>query len=239
MATRAGLFLIILLVNMPLTPEFSPELIVWNVGQGQWVTIADDRGCWHFDAGGEFAPWRAIQRRCGGRRNAVTFSHWDLDHVGFAGQLGARLTNACVLHPPLGRANVRKRNLMSRLKACVFTRSFATWVDETAVDTNGRSRVSLVEKILIPGDAPSVAERRFVPRFRGLAGTRWLVLGHHGSRTSTSRELLNAATDLIGAIASARRARYGHPHAETLERLSRARVPVLVTEDWGNVHVAL
>ena len=33
--------------------ETAKRLIVWNVGQGQWVTWVQDKVCLHFDAGGE------------------------------------------------------------------------------------------------------------------------------------------------------------------------------------------
>jgi competence protein ComEC len=38
------------------------------------------------------------------------------------------------------------------------------------------------------------------------------------------------------AVASARERRYGHPHQETELILRKFRVPLLRTEDWGNIH---
>lgn len=239
MATRAGLFLSIVLTVQSVAREWPRELIVWNVGQGQWVTLADDHACWHFDAGGEFAPWRQITARCRSLVNGAVFSHWDLDHVGFAGLVSGRLPGTCLSKGPPGTTSPRKRNLLSKLSPCAESPPSTSWLDASAKGPNAMSRVSLMSNVLIPGDAPRATERRFLGVLKGLSDARWLILGHHGSRTSTSDELLRATPHLRGAIASARRARYGHPHAQTLRRLTEAHVPVLVTEDWGTVHVAL
>lgn len=68
-----------------------------------------------------------------------------------------------------------------------------------------------------------------------LKSVRVLALGHHGSRTSTSKDLLKELPNLKLAIASARKRRYGHPHRETVEALGKFKVPILSTEDWGNI----
>jgi len=52
-----------------------------------------------------------------------------------------------------------------------------------------------------------------------------LKLGHHGSRTSSSVEWLEATQPDIAVISAGRGNRHGHPHAVTLARLDSARVP--------------
>jgi competence protein ComEC len=90
---------------------------------------------------------------------------------------------------------------------------------------------------MVTGDAPTVEENIFVHEAKGLRDVRWLVLGHHGSRTSTSDNLLRSLPSLRLTIASARHAKYGHPHSEVLQRLRFYRVPVLSTEDWGSIEI--
>ena len=58
-----------------------PFWIVWNVGQGQWVSYIDIDKCYHFDAGGEFFDKRKFQKHCKNKYNAFSFSHWDWDHI--------------------------------------------------------------------------------------------------------------------------------------------------------------
>ena len=239
-ATRAGFFIILILGAMKLDSEPRRELIVWNVGQGQWVTIVDLGTCWHFDTGGERAPWASLARTCRDLDNRVTYSHWDSDHVGFANRLSGALPGTC----PAGgarrtraRAKEKSARATSRLRGPAAVRKLAR------CRRPRRQRAQPGELVparrLIPGDATRAEEKRYVDAFTKLATTRWLVLAHHGSRTSTSTHLLDAMPDLRGAIASARVKRYGHPHAEVRRDLRTHHVPLLSTEDWGNIHVEL
>jgi beta-lactamase superfamily II metal-dependent hydrolase len=41
------------------------------------------------------------------------------------------------------------------------------------------------------------------------------------------------------AISSARKAKYGHPHIETIWLLKKRGVPLLRTEDWGTIALEL
>ncbi|MBK7961611.1 MAG: hypothetical protein IPK04_10715 [Bdellovibrionales bacterium] len=66
-----------------------------------------------------------------------------------------------------------------------------------------------------------------------------LILGHHGSKTSTSEALLQRLPRLKFAIATARESRYGHPHFVVLNRLRQHRIPILRTEDWGHIGLEL
>lgn len=66
-----------------------------------------------------------------------------------------------------------------------------------------------------------------------------LKVAHHGSKNSTSKELLMAMHPSFALISAGRNNRYGHPHEETLERLYEY-VPdekVLRTDECGQVTV--
>lgn len=235
MASRLLVFLIVVLFARPVVDTRARRWIVWNVGQGQWVTRAEGHACWHFDAGGEFAPWRAIQAECRGKLNLFTFSHWDWDHVSFAARATRALPGACVLLAPVGIATARKTALMARLPPCGRRAPFASWRDAGARTANAQSRVVWWDGVLVPGDSTLAEEKFWVRDFRRLRETRVLVLGHHGSRTSTSRLLLDGIPFLKAAVASARKRKYGHPHAAVQNELAARRVPLLRTEDWGTL----
>ena len=70
MAALVGVFLLVFLIGSQGARESRPELIVWNVGQGQWATVIDETACWHLDMGGEFAPWQEIMGACRKRATA-------------------------------------------------------------------------------------------------------------------------------------------------------------------------
>jgi competence protein ComEC len=63
-----------------------------------------------------------------------------------------------------------------------------------------------------------------------------LVAGHHGSKNSTSDELLNTVKPET-AIISVGYNSYGHPATETLERLALTGIMVYRTDVDGNVTI--
>lgn len=88
---------------------------------------------------------------------------------------------------------------------------------------------------LIPGDSTKKQEK--IWRFKTPSTAQGLILGHHGSRTSTSKELLQTLPNLKWAIASARYEKYRHPHKDVLKNLKAHRIPILKTEDWGHIRI--
>jgi len=62
-----------------------------------------------------------------------------------------------------------------------------------------------------------------------------LKVGHHGSRTSTRLTYLEAVNPDVAVISVGQGNSYGHPHQETLERLTGMGVVVYRTDLNGNV----
>lgn len=71
-------------------------------------------------------------------------------------------------------------------------------------------------------------------KYKDLPDIELLVAGHHGSKSSSSEELLLAATPEAAVISSGYNS-YGHPAAETLERLGAAGCDIYLTNDMGSV----
>lgn len=226
------LFFLITLSCSLIAEEFARKyFVVWNVGQGQWATRVDASECWHFDRGGEFFPGK-FSKLCALKTQKLFISHWDWDHVG---GLGALDPTACMAKAPIGKSNRRKTALVARFPACAdFPRAVLSWTPEISPNTNDNSHIFLTGPLLIPGDAPVSSEKKWLQALP-LARVRILLLGHHGSKTSTSQELLDALPNLKQAVSSARWRRYHHPHPEVAARLVKAHVPLLRTEDWGNI----
>lgn len=239
MAARLSVFLLVSLLGTLGSHDVNPELIVWNVGQGQWVTLLDDQACWHLDMGGEFAPWQEIMRRCRFLPNRVSLSHWDMDHIGFIGSARIKLPDLCLINAPVGRASPHKEALIAPLPHCAGASPFAQWADPLGKTSNEKSWVILWREILAPGDSPRNEEKKWLHQLSGLSSVRFFILGHHGSRTSTSLELLGSLPKVEMAISSARFKRYGHPHPEVVRDLHRLRIPLLRTEEWGTIHIRL
>lgn len=76
-----------------------------------------------------------------------------------------------------------------------------------------------------PGDASAVEERWLLDRWPPDSLRAILLkVGHHGSRGSSSAPWLAAVAPRIAFISSGAGNRYGHPHAEALERLGQAGI---------------
>lgn len=87
--------------------------------------------------------------------------------------------------------------------------------------------------VLITGDMNSTVERRLV-KYKSLHDIELLVVGHHGSKYSTSEELLFATAPEMAVISSGYNS-YGHPAWETLDRLGSAGCDIYLTKGMGTV----
>ena len=87
---------------------------------------------------------------------------------------------------------------------------------------------------LITGDLSSDAERQLLLDY-GLPDLEVLIVGHHGSKYSTCRELLDATAPDAAIISVGAANSYGHPAAEVLERLKAAGCAVYRTDLHGTI----
>lgn len=119
--------------------------------------------------------------------------------------------------------------------------------------------------ILLTGDVEGEGERQLMQELQSMQGSRSLQealslqttrrlqeqrgqrefrvdilkVAHHGSRYSTSTEFLAAVSPATAIISCGRNNSYGHPHAETLQRLEDARVPWYGTMNYGALTVTV
>lgn len=85
--------------------------------------------------------------------------------------------------------------------------------------------------VLLMGDSVKAIEE-YLARLDGAdLKSDILKVGHHGSRTSTSDTLLGLASPAYAVISAGKDNRYGHPHQEVLDALSRFDVETFVTKD--------
>jgi competence protein ComEC len=83
-------------------------------------------------------------------------------------------------------------------------------------------------RVLLPGDISARVERRLeVPRLD------LLLSPHHGSRTSSSRALIERTQPRYVLVEAPRRSRYGHPHEDVLARYRAAGAGIYITGHHG------
>lgn len=88
-------------------------------------------------------------------------------------------------------------------------------------------------QLLLTGDAEASVERALVARYGPQLKSEVLKIGHHGSKTSTTLELLAAAAPAATVISVGAANTYGHPHPTVLERLRE--MPTWRTNEHGTV----
>lgn len=111
--------------------------------------------------------------------------------------------------------------------------------DLPARDPNNQSVAVLVvygnTRLLLSGDAEREAESRMARRFGSFLASQLLKAGHHGSRTSSNHDFLNAVRPTQVAVSLGLRNRYGHPHPEATARLRATGAEVYFTSLKGAV----
>jgi competence protein ComEC len=88
--------------------------------------------------------------------------------------------------------------------------------------------------ILLMGDAGEPVEAAIAARLRA-APLRILKAGHHGSRTSTSALLLDAARPAAALISAGRGNFYGHPSPAVIARMRQRGIQMFRTDSDGQV----
>ncbi|MFO0567859.1 MAG: DNA internalization-related competence protein ComEC/Rec2 [Polyangiaceae bacterium] len=108
--------------------------------------------------------------------------------------------------------------------------------NRNANDNSFVLRVSLGRRrALLVGDAEREEEHELA-RSRGEdLRADFLKIGHHGSRTSSSAELLSRVAPAYAAISCGVRNHFGHPHRETLESLRARGIHTLRTDLLGSI----
>ncbi len=95
--------------------------------------------------------------------------------------------------------------------------------------------------VLLTGDIAGTGERLLTEELtrRNIRSIDILKVAHHGSAYSTKEEFLETARPRIAVISCGQNNRYGHPHAETLERLHAVDASIYQTPTSGAVMIKI
>jgi len=90
--------------------------------------------------------------------------------------------------------------------------------------------------IMLTGDATSKTEGIILKENKKEnLQSEFLKVGHHGSRTSTGPEFVEAVSPKYGLISSGEGNSYGHPHNKTLDTLADFKANILRTDLLGSI----
>lgn len=167
-------------------------------------------------------------------------------HAGIAFEnptYGRLLSDASLAHVPVGLA--RTGQVLTLDAATSIEIIYPTAADAVAPlpegDINNGSIVMLLRHggftALLTGDAKAVIEATLLSRGL-LPAIDLLKVGHHGSAYSSTPALLDQVRPSVAVISAGLGNPYGHPAAETLERLAtRPEIAVYRTDLDGNVEI--
>ena len=110
-------------------------------------------------------------------------------------------------------------------------------------DKNENNMVYMIycknKKIMVTGDLAQADELNMIKYYKGTdkLDCDILKVGHHGSKTSTSEEFLDALTPQIAVISVGANNMYGHPNQETLDKLNAHGITTYRTDLNGAVGI--
>jgi len=254
----AVILLFIIILITPLLPGPADDAItVLDVGQGMSVVITSGENTMVVDCGsistskaGEIAHEHLMSL---GRTSLdlLAITHFHDDHVNGVEFLLCRVNvSALIIPDPEGSYLAEDIIELARRRGTdiiYVTQTLSVSLGDTKVfiypplgngDENERGLSILTlgsVTALMTGDMSSANERSLM-RFADLPKLDLLVVGHHGSKNSTSEELLCALMPDIAVIPVGRNS-FGHPTQETLERLEIAGSATYRTDESGHVTV--
>ncbi len=154
---------------------------------------------------------------------------------GYARVLAAmRLQNTRIARP----AEICGSHAIGGARVDVLAPCPAASVDRPPNDNSFVLRIAYGRRaLLFEGDAEREEEGELVRRFGPALHADVLKVGHHGSKTSSTRALLAAVSPEIAVISCGVRNRYGHPFPATLAALGASGARVHRTDRDGAITV--
>lgn len=247
---------------LSLTVSFAEPLLddyrvtVLDVGQGQCVILQSRGSTFLVDCGGDYdqdAGDKAAERLLSmgiSRIDGLILTHYDRDHVGGVTYLAQRIGIDRVYLPQTADTDGLLSGLLTATEdseqiwldsdmeisfgACVI-RIFAPEKEKTGNESCA-AVLFRSEKYdtLITGDMNAARERQLLATGE-LTDLEVLIVGHHGSKTSTSAELVYGTAPDLAIISVGADNAYGHPADEILSRLALYGCEVYRTDLMGDI----
>jgi competence protein ComEC len=248
------LVLPVLLWQAPRPLEGQFELMAADIGQGNAVIVRTAHHALVYDAGPRFsrdsdAGHRVLVpllRALDVRVDRLMLSHRDSDHVGGAVAVLTMQAQADLMSSVEDDNAIQAVRKVKRCEAGQHWRWDGVDFDvlhpgaqDYALPTKSNAlsctlRISNgVHTALLVGDIEQAQELRLVAGEGVRLRADVLLVPHHGSKTSSSPEFLDAVQPAIALVQSGYRNRYGHPAAPVLVRYAERQIRVFDSPHCG------
>lgn len=223
------LIFILFIIPQSLSEQAPQLFIIWDVGQGLWSTLVLQKMCVHFDMGGEYFRHNSnLTKHCAHKDNRVVLSHLDSDHVRFLQKIHRRF-NICIIN----RHQFPKHKSIKSIASCHQPQYLQQLYISKFNYKNESHIYKWKNRILASGDAYKKQERQI--KKKDLLDIEFLIVSHHGSRTSSEKKFISSFKNLKQALVSARKEKYGHPHKLTLSTFKKNHIPLIETDLYGTL----
>jgi competence protein ComEC len=251
----AGLPLLLpVLLWQPIRPAPGQfELLAADIGQGNAVLVRTATHALLYDAGPRHANDSdagqrvlvPLLRALDVRLDRLVLSHRDSDHTGGAAAVLAAQPKAELLS---SLEDAHELQALRRSKRCMAGQAW-DWdgvhfeVLHPSTEDYGKARRSNAlscvlrignggQTVLLAGDIEKAQEARLVLESAALRAD-WLLVPHHGSKTSSTAAFLDAVAPHTALVQAGYRNRFGHPAPEVLRRYEERGVQVLSSAHCG------
>ncbi|MBO5129661.1 MAG: DNA internalization-related competence protein ComEC/Rec2 [Oscillospiraceae bacterium] len=230
------------------------RMTVLDVGQGQSIILQSEGKAYLVDCGGSYdedaADLAAETLMSQGvfRLDGIILTHFDRDHSGGLPHLLTRMKADALFMPDALDENGVGEKLEELTGGTVvyvredlrltYGETELTVFGPAVTNSDNESSLAVLFQaencdILITGDRSGFGERMLLRQME-LPRLEILVAGHHGAKSSTCTELLDATRPAIAAISVGTNP-YGHPADELLNRLEEYGILVYRTDLNGNL----
>ncbi|MCX7611933.1 MAG: DNA internalization-related competence protein ComEC/Rec2 [Ignavibacterium sp.] len=183
-------------------------------------------------------------------------SHFDNDHYGgfYSLLVNQRIKEVFIPEPDSSSKSIKFNKFLDELKipkriyhkeklmvdnSAIYILNDTTEKYFDRLSSNDRSGVKKIvfgeTSFLFLGDVEIPAERYYTQFESKMLDADVLKVGHHGSKTGSSEEFLNAVSPKISLISAGIKNKFGHPSEIVLERLQKMNSKILRTDSAGAV----
>lgn len=228
------------------------RVTVLDVGQGQSIILQGDGKTFVVDCGGSYADDAAdtaaetLLSMGISRIDGLILTHYDTDHAGGVQYLLSRIRAEAVYLPVWEEAqtaaelqSLENALLVTENTTLAYGDAVLTLIPSEIRDSSNESSMCVLFQagncdILITGDRGTLGEKLLLQQVQ-LPELDVLVVGHHGSKYSTSEALLKAARPRVAVISVGEGNAFGQPAQEILDRLEEAGCVIFRTDEDGTI----